>query len=122
MANGNDLNSALQEAGPIVKPMLEMSPEEAQAVYGSGGAMAPDVIGANLLWKFGIKPFADWVMTPGKYVSGAMSPAEGVRPVTDFAAQMLGYGQMLPSRMLMLPEGGNALYSFPIWHGTHQAR
>src|SRR5215831_15472760 len=118
----NDLAPALEEAGPIVRPMLQLSPEESQSVY--GGGMGPDVIGANLLWKLG-KDVWSLVKAPGQVYSGELQPSMTPGPnqlsVPEYAQHLFGYGLGAGGLMTGGAIDAATMRQFGAWHGTRAA-
>ena len=68
------------ELSPFAKPFVNMSPEEAMAVY--GGGYGPDPISANVLWNVG-KGLYGLMSVPSQVVSGEFPVVPGSRDVND---------------------------------------
>src|SRR5215475_1197778 len=112
------------ELSPFAKPFVNMSPEEAMAVY--GGGYGPDPISANVLWNVG-KGLYGLMSVPSQVVSGEFPVVPGSRdvndlmPITEYASglALAGIG-MGATPELLAGQGFNPALArqFGAWHGT----
>lgn len=109
---------------PITAPFINASPEELQALAGGAGMM-PDPVGANLLWKFGIKPAWDLITVPGRILEGKlhpqMQPGPNALSVPEYALGLAGLGLGVSGPGMLLRSGATdaaTMRSIPFWQGT----